>query len=355
MKSIFEKILALQLNYSSKATSDMKKRGELIRNDLPNSMASIASSYKLLVEGRNGTGLNSRVPWARAYHNEYSPSAQEGWYVVYLIRADGSGFSCSLNQGTTTLINGAYITHKPELLKSRAAWARDKLRTKGITLEGLVNSIHLGKYNLATAYENGHVVGYEYTIDNIPNDQVLTKHLKHLLSLLNALYDISASSSPPGDPDPIILALEFEIKKFAGKENSQRAPKCINAEVRKAIEMYAMGVVEKHFLSTNWSVEDTHKNKPYDFIIRKGNKKLYVEVKGTTTLGKKVILTRNEVEHHQSEYPNTCLAIVREIILDTTGVKPGCSGGELKTYIPWKPLETHLKPMVYEYNVWPHD
>ncbi|MEU7006771.1 DUF3578 domain-containing protein [Streptomyces sp. NPDC046332] len=53
------------------------------------------------IEGPDGTGLKTEVPWVRVYDPAMSPSATTGWYAVYLFSGTGDRVYLFLNQGTT--------------------------------------------------------------------------------------------------------------------------------------------------------------------------------------------------------------------------------------------------------------
>lgn len=53
------------------------------------------------VEGLDGTGLKSEIPWVRVFGREQSLSSTTERYVVYLFSAPGQRVYLSLNQGTT--------------------------------------------------------------------------------------------------------------------------------------------------------------------------------------------------------------------------------------------------------------
>ena len=48
-----------------------------------------------------GQGNWAEIPWLAVFYKDLSISAQKGYYIVYLFRADGSGVYVSLNQGYT--------------------------------------------------------------------------------------------------------------------------------------------------------------------------------------------------------------------------------------------------------------
>lgn len=64
------------------------------------------------IDASCGKGGWAEIPWAAVFYKELSDSAQRGYYIVYLFRADGSGVYVSLNQGYTRFT---------ELFKSKEA------------------------------------------------------------------------------------------------------------------------------------------------------------------------------------------------------------------------------------------
>ena len=69
-----------------------------------------------------------------------------------------------------------------------------------------------------------------------------------------------------------------------------------------------MDITRTHYEAKGWVVKDTSANRPYDFECTRGDEHLYVEVKGTTSDGRSIVLTKNEVDLHLDEHPGTALA-----------------------------------------------
>jgi Domain of unknown function (DUF3883) len=112
-----------------------------------------------------------------------------------------------------------------------------------------------------------------------------------------------------------------------------------------------MAAATAHFKSLGFAVQDVSASQPYDLRCTKNEERLDVEVKGTTTAGDTVLLTVNEVQHALTTYPRTALAIVRGIALHGTGSRnPHATGGTLEAHVPWRPLDTDLKPVGYTYT-----
>ncbi|HEY7339775.1 MAG TPA: DUF3883 domain-containing protein [Ktedonobacterales bacterium] len=127
----------------------------------------------------------------------------------------------------------------------------------------------------------------------------------------------------------------------------------VNTEARRAIEMYAMTEANKYYTSQGWQVQDVSAYQPYDLRCTDANgRELYVEVKGTSTDGAGVLLTRNEVAHAHAYYPRVSLFIVANVQLqpatDGTFV---ASGGHIIVREPWNLNDDDLTALAYSYRV----
>ncbi|MGA1076439.1 MAG: MrcB family domain-containing protein, partial [Ilumatobacteraceae bacterium] len=89
MKAEIERIMDLQPLWDHRKTPEMDERGKLVRANGPNWLRDFAEELAgeigipvtdLLVEGRDGTGPKTEVPWFRFASKERSPSATTDWY-----------------------------------------------------------------------------------------------------------------------------------------------------------------------------------------------------------------------------------------------------------------------------------
>ncbi|MFJ5729874.1 MrcB family domain-containing protein [Streptomyces paradoxus] len=131
MDDLLSKVLELQPSWTAANTKEMKERGAVIRQHLPDLLrqnrprltaALGVPPGDLGVEGRDGTGLKSEIPWVRVFVREQSPSSTTGWYVVYLFSATGRRVYLSLNQGTTIWTGGVFKARRVEDLRARVDW-----------------------------------------------------------------------------------------------------------------------------------------------------------------------------------------------------------------------------------------
>src|SRR5437899_1584293 len=109
LQDALQSVLNLQGKWSAENTQPMQERGNLIRNGIPALLKPLAQRDGMDVEGRDGAGKKTRVPWLRLYDPRFSPHATDGWYVVLLFAADGSAVFLSLNQGTMKFLNGTFV------------------------------------------------------------------------------------------------------------------------------------------------------------------------------------------------------------------------------------------------------
>ncbi|OAN40345.1 protein NO VEIN domain-containing protein [Mycolicibacterium iranicum] len=164
------------------------------------------------------------------------------------------------------------------------------------------------------------------------------------LGLHRAEPDADAKSSP--DVIEAIAAVE-SVSHPRRKIGGQR----FTAAEIKAIEERAVQVTRQHFENElGYATEDVGATSSYDVHATKGENVIKVEVKGTTTAGEAVILTRNEVKLHLAEHPNNAFALVRNIALDRNVDPPVATGGELNLSMPWVVDIGRLEPIAYTYR-----
>ena len=124
-------------------------------------------------------------------------------------------------------------------------------------------------------------------------------------------------------------------------------------EHRDTVERHSMEVATRFFEKAGFSVTDVSSNHPYDLIARRLDETVFVEVKGTSTDGRKVILTRNEVAHARRDGIVTVLFILHgiRIVRDSAG-ELRAVGGEESVLWPWDiGQQGELRPIAYHYTL----
>lgn len=342
----------------------MQERGRLLRSDV---VGWLREQLPVLrreapvgtddwqVKASDGAGNKNVVPWARLYSVAHSPQATKGWYVVYLFGAQGDRVYLSLMQGTSERKNGEFKPRPLSGLRQRAQRARgelaDRLRARPDLVEGI--SLKARNTKLGRAYEAGTVVAFEYALDELPSDEVLRSDLIFLASVLSHLYEIAPLVGLADDVAPEIVDALVEADRSAGRARRGQGLRLTAAE-RVAIERRAVAVATEYLTAEGYEVTDVGATESYDLDARRAGQRLYVEVKGTTTVwtsASEIIVTKNEVDLHLREYPNNMLLIVSGIALDRSAAPPSASGGELQVNHPWRIVPPNLTPLTFRYLV----
>jgi 5-methylcytosine-specific restriction protein A len=140
----------------------------------------IGNNDRYIIQGSAGQGTWARVPWVAIFDRFVTETAQDGYYLVYLVREDFSGVYLSLNQGVTT-VKRQYGANAKEALSIRA---RDFLARIGNTtgiIDGPIDLRVGQKSRYGPLYEQGAICSIFYERDSIPADELLLSDLKLFL------------------------------------------------------------------------------------------------------------------------------------------------------------------------------
>jgi Domain of unknown function (DUF3883) len=154
-------------------------------------------------------------------------------------------------------------------------------------------------------------------------------------------------ASEDAEQDAVIEAVQTAKTRALGGQGFSVSP-----EARKVIESRAMLLAADHFEAQGFRVEV--RGKPYDLLcMNKENSAdvLYVEVKGTTTAGKDILLTPNEVRFAREHLGQMVLFVAYGMtVTDDAGV-PTAAGGNITILRPWSIDDTALTPLGYSYEL----
>lgn len=166
--------------------------------------------------------------------------------------------------------------------------------------------------------------------------------LDHLLFLVKKYLGIKGKGSDEENAINILLNPKNSGQAFLR-----------DTEKRKVIELHAMDFATEYYVRKGFDVIDTSANNPYDLKCenKKEGKLRYIEVKGTTTDGSHVFLTKNEVNFARTNSKNCVLFIVKNIALDIADNKWVAEGGESQIIDNWCPVEENLTPLSFKYSI----
>jgi hypothetical protein len=337
----------------------MDRRGLLIRDVIPSELRRFGPELREVLgqfgedadaEGRDGTGRKTRIPWVRWYSPSRSPSAQQGWYLVYLFHAEAAGVSLCLSHGSTVLQNGAYVSRSDKEVAELMGWAAQHVGSEFDDDPTVRRGIELGAHQLARAYERTTVFSKFYPRGGVPDDATLERDLLRFCEPLRKLYRAQELGLAPGQAHVDVAAIEEELGKFTSPLKPPTGQgQGLSAPLRKLVEMHAMVKAQDWLKAEGFSFRNVSANDSCDFRAARDGEEWIIEVKGTTGGPTSVVLTRNEVALHCAAYPRNALLIVHGIILDKTAAK--VSGGDLTVLSPWLLEKERLNPICFEYRI----
>jgi len=169
---------------------------------------------------------------------------------------------------------------------------------------------------------------------------------------LNALLS-QAPEAPSDDDDSEPKPSSTRATRSTGGQGRSR-----DAERNTAVEHHAMAMARAHFESDAggaWTVSDVASQKVgYDLLGTRGDERLYIEVKGTSTAGAAVIVTKNEVNHAHHDPARSVLVVVYLIEVERSDGEWTCRGGATRILHEWDPQgRGQLLPLTYQYTLPP--
>lgn len=361
MREKLGRVLDLQHDYNPLPSPAMDERGHLIRNEIPDEMrdweaaqtdAAIPFRGRLNVQGRDGTGLKTFVPWVRIHSPELSPSAQNGWYVVYLFRADGAGVYLCLSHGSTFFDGFTFVPRPLEQMEPLMQWARDLLDREAAQAGFTIDLDLAVTSGVALAYHDTTAFTKYYPREAIPDDQTLADDAATAVAMLGQIYAATEQGIVPGMAVSEVKEVEAAIEAVA-RPNSNRAPGQgfgLTHAQRMAVDDHAMSEAHDWLRENGFvKIDDTSKNFPFDFTAYRDETKHLVEVKGTTGPLGAIILTSNELAAQRGAYPKNILIVVYGIALDK--IDNSTSGGTRHIIQPWLVDGEALTPLSFRYEV----
>jgi MrcB-like, N-terminal domain/Domain of unknown function (DUF3883) len=372
----FEEVLSLAPQFSTPGTPAMKARDVAIariEKRLREAVLLLAQEFglqelELRADGGGRQANYSPTAWVRVYSRRFSPTAMSGYYIAYLFAADGSRVYLSLMQGTSEFRSGGMRPiNDRDKLQARAAEARYILRNSvtesdSVMVSGLVGidlawraALGVGRESRLRIrnYEDANITAHGYPSGSVPTDGSLLQDLSDFLPLLAELYQ-QRLARPLAQPQQAIDPSSRLLRDIAQATRARSQGRIIDPQVRVAIEKYAEDAALAILEMDGWTVKRVGPlHLGYDLECTKELASLHVEVKGTQTHGEEVVLTPNEVRHHQgagqcsSQHALFVLADITVI----QGEQISCQDGKPLMILPWRLEEAALTPTEYSYRI----
>lgn len=356
-------VLDLQQQWQAKANDAMERRGALVKYEMRDWLTEHTEALAdalgvpvddVLVEGKDAAGSKAQIPWVRVASRRRSPSATMNWYIVYLFSADGERVYLSLMQHTSRWADGNSTLRSRDSLKRGRDWARPLLGPEAEERQDLQSAIELrARTALGKIYEPGTVVAIEYQRKAMPGPDVLRKDVLFMARLLSRVYKAADEAEyVPGDIPPEVREATESAARAAGRRTTRGSGQGFvrTADERQAIENQSVLLATEYFEAQGWHVQDVGTKQPYDLHLTRGKETLRVEVKGTTSDGSEVIVTRGEVEAQRKFAPHNACVVVHSITLDRTAGTVTASGGDLHITSPWVIKDESLSVISYTHR-----
>lgn len=370
LSDLLEEVLELQKSYTSSKTSAMERRGLLIRSEIPQILRQELPSFQaapdveiadLVVEGKDGIGTKSEIPWVRLNSKSMSPTATQGWYVVFLFSATGSNCFLTLGHASTTYENEFGISKSwraldPKVAEQLMDWGKKKLNLDGLHPRLEFSKDLEAKGPLGRAYDRTGLCDFRYEAGEVPDDQMILGDISFLLGLLTRIHGFEQSDpTMPGTMAPETQEALIAVTEAAGRRSPVKRRSGqgfgLSKPEKDAVELWAIKLATAHLESLGYrEILDVGKTHSYDLEIKTPEGLMAIEVKGTTSHGESVILTPNEVRIQRECFPKNALVVVSEILL-TRGDSPIASGGVLRYFSPWQIDEADLAPAGFVYSL----
>jgi hypothetical protein len=370
----FEEVLSLAPQFSTTGTPAMKTRDAAIariEKRLRDAVLLLAQEFglqelELRADGGGRQANYSPTAWVRVYSRRFSPTAMSGYYIAYLFAADGSRVYLSLMQGTSEFRSGGMRPiNDRDKLRARAAEARHILRNSGtdaVMVSGLVaidlawqSALDVGRESRLRIrnYEDANITAYGYPTGSVPTDDSLLQDLSDFLPLLVELYQ-QRLGRPLAEPQQAADPSRRPLRDIAQETRGRNQGRIIDPQVRITIEKYAEDAAVAILEMDGWRVKRVGPlHLGYDLECTKELASLHVEVKGTQTHGEEVVLTPNEVRHHQGlgQCSSQHALFVLADITVVQGEQIGCQDGRPLMILPWRLEEAALTATEYSYRV----
>lgn len=170
----------------------------------------------------------------------------------------------------------------------------------------------------------------------------LTKFPYDLVAIIPELSELrDLARAKPGEP------LE-QLQQPKSRSRTLRGGRQSDAELRRAIERYAVETVSARYRNNDYHVEDVGDRESWDITAYREAEEIHIEVKGSVGPRDGVDLTEGEVRNAEDHQP-THLVVVDCIGWVRTADGIRCSEGRVRTWSGWVPARSVLIPTAYRY------
>ena len=352
---ILKRICELQPSYSPTNTPEMKERGKLIRDALANELRGMLpristvvgdATPDLSVDSSDGIGRKTEAPWVRVHSKSLSPNPRDGYYFVIHFRADGTAVFFTVGCGSTVWNGGDLRPVSDKELAQRTGWARSVIEQRWKSIAPFTDAIQLGaNASLPRTFEKATVIAKRIEVAELGRtdlDALVLEACARLGEIYRAQRDLR-DVQPAEQVEAEISVAVNPIRRSASRQGFG-----LSGAERKAVELRAMLLATEHLVSIGFECRDTSSSESFDILACKGEQKIKVEVKGTTSDScEAIVMTANEVRLHTLEQGTTGLVMVFRIRLRKEDGKPVAEGGQIESLMGWDISDWQAEPIAF--------
>ena len=155
--------------------------GDFVRRDVTKEIGAIASTTSVVYTAKGSVGQTkwTPVPWIAVFDTRITHKATEKEYIVYLLNSETKELYLTFNQAAENKNNKSVRNQ----LREKAKHIRDAMDLpKNISLDPIVTG--------NDAYDAGCICSIKYTLNTLPDDDVLIKDLQTFIGIYQKYYNV---------------------------------------------------------------------------------------------------------------------------------------------------------------------
>ena len=234
------------------------KVGEIVKNQVPKRLEEILNDNDYYIKGSIGNGRFASVPWIAIMDKKITKSTTKGIYIVFLFSEDGEKIYLTLNQGITYFDEKKYDRSLVKKASKKIYETIQNPESKTVMIE-LNSSTKLGQ-----GYEKTTISGFEYSVNNIPSENIIIDDLEKLIKDYKKLIDLYVEKG-----EEIDVFYESILGGFSEEEQKYEEFKHL---LKRFVEQSQINISDKQNRKSTLSSEGFEENQfsrisDYDSVI----------------------------------------------------------------------------------------
>ena len=159
-----------------------KEYHKILCHDIPEDIEGMIDKNTYTIKGSCGASNKANVPWIGIFNKNITETAQKGLYIVYLFRADMTGFYLCLGQGVTNFEK--FGKNKANYMTKVADYFKEMIHTDKFSRDGINLKSNTSK---GKDYEKVNILSKYYDKNKI-EEYHFEKDLMELINIYEQIY-----------------------------------------------------------------------------------------------------------------------------------------------------------------------